>query len=380
MRLIKLSVFQFRLYESVEIEFDPHLNVIQGFNGQGKTSFIEGINLLSSFKSFRNAKNIELIGHGLDQARVLGVVEKKSLQFELEVNVWPHRKQALVNRKHCKFLSEYLGKLNSVSFTPADIEIVRGVPEFRRNWIDKVAQIYEPMHADILYDYGKILDQRNKLLKDSMKFRQKLDEAQLQLWTEQLAEKGEKIICNRIGAARQIQPKIERFHELISNEKTPVFIEYFYSFEDENLSGQTSLIDDKFLLLKHEQARAKDIALGTTTVGPHRDDLGFMIKSFSARAFGSQGEVRSIVLAMRLAEVEAYLEKTGDHPVLLIDDFSSELDQKRRAFLLNYLNTSACQVFLTTTENIDKGKIFEVSEGRINAHVDKHTVSRQQQL
>lgn len=380
MRLSKITLFQFRNYEHLEIDFNEHLNVIRGYNGQGKTNLLEAISLLSSYRSFRNAKNNELIfkNENKDQARIFGEVVKDGYIFTLEVNIWPHRKQALVNHKHCRFLSEYLGKLNSVSFTPADIEIVRGEPKHRRGWIDKIAQVYEPTHFDETHDYQKVLDQRNKLLKNALKSRSRPDEVQLQLWTEQLAQHGVKIIQNRISAARLIQPKIEYFLERISNAKTPVFIEYFYSFEDEGISRQISEINDKFLLLKHEESKSKDLVLGTTTVGPHRDDLGFKMGRFQARSFGSQGEVRSLVLAMRLAEVEVYLEKTGDHPLLLIDDFSSELDQKRREFLLDYLNVSPCQVFLTTTENIQRGKVFEVNSGRIRSHVDEHTVSRQQ--
>ena len=374
MVLQHLKIYNLRCYDQAEVDLDSKFNVIIGLNGQGKTSLLESIGLLSFFKSFRGAKNNEILRLNQNEGRVSGKVSHEGLEFEIDVKVWPHRKQASFNGKSCKYLSEYVGKLSAVSFAPSDIEIIRGAPENRRGWLDRLAQIFSPTHVDDVSNYQKNLDQRNKLLREYASGRISQLGSEFDIWTEQLAFFGSKITANRIYAARQSVSEIERHYERISNEKIPVILQYFREGFSEEESGQLDVSHDTFstsedyhssLKNKLEVVLQKDRILGSTSVGPHRDDLEVFMAGNLAKAFGSQGEVRSLMLAMRLAEVEKHKEVKGYSPLLLIDDFSSELDAKRRKFLLEYLTDSGSQVFLTTTEEVRLGKIFQVNEGRI---------------
>lgn len=370
MILEQLRLYNFRCYDEVEVCPDSRFNVVQGLNGEGKTSVLEAIGLLAFLRSFRHAKNAEMLKIGEADGFVTGMVRNGDLRGQLAVKLWPSRKQATFNGKTCKYLSEYVGKISAVSFSPTDLEIIRGGPEFRRVWVDKLAQVFDPEHADAVSRYTKILEQRNRQLKQVAEGRISQLPDDFEIWSDELCEWGAKIIHRRIHSVDKSVDKLSRYYSEISHEKTPVNVRYLSDIFSKIPGGQAlpSSIEliNRFLKEGLEASRRKDLVLGTTSVGPHRDDLEITLEGNLARAFGSQGEVRSLVLAMRLTEVEIYKTFRGLNPILLIDDFSSELDARRRKFLLDYLVASDSQVFLSTTEELRIGKIFEVREGKVS--------------
>lgn len=379
MILEQLKLYNFRCYPFAELEPDSRFNVIVGLNGQGKTSILEAIGLISFLRSFRNAKNSEMLRLGESEGVVSGLLRKNDLRFQLAVKIWPKRKQATFNGKTCRYLSEYVGKISAVSFSPSDLEIIRGTPENRRIWIDKLAQIFDPTHADVVSRYQKILEQRNRQLKMAAEGRIRTLPPDFETWTDELCAFGAKIIHRRIHTVDKTVDKIAKYYGQISREKTAINVQYISEIFDKDTCGQVSRDSLEIIAQVFKERLAaslsKDTILGTTTIGPHRDDLELTMGGNLVKAFGSQGEVRSLVLAMRLTEVEIYQEIQNLSPILLIDDFSSELDARRRKFLLDYLSESNSQVFLSTTEELNLGKMFKVKEGQIG-----HTTDRCQQL
>lgn len=369
MVLEQLRLYNFRCYDDGELTPDPRFNVILGLNGQGKTSILEAIGLLAFLRSFRNAKNSELLKLGRTEGFVAGTIRNNNLTALLAVKIWPQRKQATFNGKTCRFLSEYVGRISAVSFSPPDLEIIRGSPENRRLWVDKVTQIFDSTHADTVARYSKILEQRNRQLKLVADRKIQSLPADFDVWTDELASWGARIIHNRIHSVDKSVDRISRYYNEISRENSNIEIEYISEIFGKIRYGQENQSSLELInqLLKKslESSLPKDRALGTTTTGPHRDDLSITMGGNLVKAFGSQGEVRSLVLAMRLTEVQIYRDFQNLNPILLIDDFSSELDARRRKFLLDYLAASDSQIFLSTTENLRIGKTFEVKEGRI---------------
>ncbi|MBI3556814.1 MAG: DNA replication/repair protein RecF [Deltaproteobacteria bacterium] len=371
MVLEQLRLYNFRCYDNAEFRPDPRFNVIVGLNGQGKTSILEAIGLVAFLRSFRNAKNSELTRFDESESCVTAMVNNRDLRAQLAVKIWSNRKQATFNGKSVRFLSEYVGKISAVSFSPTDLDIIRGAPENRRIWCDKISQTFDPEHTDIAVRYQKNLIQRNRILKMVAEGRASRLPDDFEVWTEELCSWGAKMIHNRIHSVDKTVDKIRRYYQEISGENTGINIRYISDIFDEVPCGQQSQVSleliAQLLRKKLDASSAKEKVLGTTTVGPHRDDLEMTMEGHLARAFASQGEVRSLVLALRLTEVEIYKTFQGLSPILLIDDFSSELDARRRKFLLDYLAESDSQVFLSTTEELQIGKTFVVREGKISS-------------
>lgn len=375
MRIEQVRLYNFRCYHDVEITPDQRFNVIYGLNGQGKTSLLEAIGLLTFLRSFRGAKNSEMLRSGQSEGLVSGLVSSGDLQFRLAVKLWPSRKQATFNGKSCRYLSEYVGKISSVSFSPTDLEIIRGSPENRRAWVDKLAQIFDPAHADAVARYQKILEHRNRQLKAVSEGKASHLPADFETWTEELILWGSKIVHNRIHSVEKTGDKIEKYYSQIAGENVDINIEYQSEILSKISHGQATPYSlelvGQALRLGLQNSLPKEQILGTTVVGPHRDDLEITMSGHPVRSFGSQGEVRSLVLAMRLTEVETSKAVQGVSPILLIDDFSSELDARRRKFLLDYLCDSDSQVFLSTTEELRLGKEFLVEGCDVGSRISQ---------
>lgn len=380
MVLNELKLFQFRCYSGVCLRPHPKFNSFIGQNGQGKTSLLEAIGLLGTLQSFRHAKTEELLMFNCNEAHISGKVSNEDLNFNLEVKIYPHRKRATLNQKFCRFLQEYISKVAVVSFSPSDLEIIRGEPNLRRSWIDRVSQIYFCEHVDSLSRYKKILDQRNMLLRLIAEGRLDSLPKDFEIWTEELIKEGSKIFLNRLLVASQSIEEVNAFYTAIAGldvyEKNQelyyITIEYLSTIFRKVPCRQASsfsleLIENTFRD-RLKESFLKERALGTTAVGPHRDDLEILLKGKPIKAYGSQGEVRSLVLAMRLAEVELFKLVQGVDPLLLIDDFSSELDSSRQKYLLGFLFKTDSQVFLSSTEKMNYGCSFKVENGRILAN------------
>ena len=372
MHLRNLRLVDFRCYGSLELSFDPGINYVYGCNGQGKTSLVEAVCLLSTMRSFRGAKNAELIRWGVEAgAHIEGTLAHGQITTEISLAVAPGSKVARINGKACRLLSEFFGRFPVVAFSPSDIEIIRGGPEERRAWTDRLSTIVDVSHADRASRYHRALIQKNRLLKEFAQGQKPLGE-EFHVWNEQLLELGAQIIHSRMLACREFEPVVTQYYQRISGGSARVGIQYESTALSEQETGQGDVpsVDSisQFLKEKQEDMLRKECLLGTSLVGPHRDDIKLSLQNKSLRNFGSQGEVRTAVMAMRLSEGDVLARVRQAPPILVIDDLSSELDAQRRGFLVDYLNSTPSQVFLTTTEEHGFGKKYLVIDGKVSAH------------
>ncbi|GAB2026245.1 DNA replication/repair protein RecF [Lactovum odontotermitis] len=354
MKLNKIQLKNFRNYENLMLNFHPNLNIFLGQNAQGKTNILESIYFLALTRSHRTSHDSELIRWGSEGMRVSGEIEKRGSKIPLEIQLDKHGRRAKVNHLPEKRIADYIGQLNVVMFAPEDLELVKGAPAKRRRFIDmELGQI----KAIYLYDsmrYNRALRERNAYLKE---FSQKIDPVFLDVMDEQLVNFGCKVMDART-----------KFVENLAKTAAEIHLQLTHQAENLDILYVKSVKEDFAAELK--AVRQKDIARRQTTIGPHRDDLQFLVNNINAASFGSQGQQRTVTLSMKLAEIELIQAETGEYPILLLDDVMSELDNERQ---LNLLETSIgkTQTFLTTTtldhlKNLPAElKIFTVEAGQI---------------
>ena len=348
----KIKINNFRNYKNAEINLNNKINVFYGENAQGKTNIIEAIYLSSIGKSFRTNKEKELIKIGEDNCNVEIYYEKSDRDGEISINIGV-KKSIFVNKIKVKKLSEFLGNINVVIFTPDDINILRGIPENRRKFLNVMISQLRPKYMHIYNLYKKTLDERNSYLKNIENQKHDL----LEIYDEKLAEYGYEIYKYRKEFIDKIKNKIKLIHNNITNNKEIIEIEYI-----SNCSNK-----EDFLKLLKERKKL-DIIKGYTTKGIHRDDFKIFINNLPVDVYGSQGQNRTAVLSLKLSELQVIYDEIGENPILLLDDFMSELDEFRRnSFLENIKNT---QVIITCTDKLELQKnefeIFNVKNGEIN--------------
>lgn len=353
MYINKIKLTNFRNYDEQEIDLGKNINIFYGDNAQGKTNIIEAIFLCSIGKSFRTNKESELIKFNKDIASVYIEYEKSDRDGKIKIDL-NNKKSIYTNGIKIKKLSELLGNINTVIFTPDDINILRDGPQKRRRFLDIMIGQLRPNYIHLLNMYNKTLEQRNNYLKQ-IKENNKSEEM-LDIWDEKLAEYGEKIYIYRNEFIEKIKNKINKIHKNITNEKEEIKVEYI-----SNCANKEEYIE----LLKLR--RKLDITKGFTTKGIHRDDFFIYINNQLVNVYGSQGQNRTVVLSLKISELQVIYDEIGEYPILLLDDFMSELDEKRRKnFLENIENT---QVIITCTDkiNIDNldYKEFNVVNGNI---------------
>lgn len=370
MILKTLQLRQYRNYEMLELEADPQANLIIGANAQGKTNLLEAIYVLALSKSHRTFKDKELMTWGEDNTRIYGEVEKKYGLYRLDLSFRPKGKSAKINGLEQSRLSDFIGSLNVVMFAPEDLSIVKGSPSIRRRFLDmEISQVF-PSYIHHLSQYQKILQQRNQLLKQLQVANKNEQSATLlDVWDEQLAEYGSKIIIKRQSFIYKLETWAKDIHRSITSNREDLKITYQPSFEIDDFSDESVLF--KQYMLKLSQMRTQEKRRGVTLVGPHRDDLLFFINDMEVQTYGSQGQQRTTALSVKLAEIELIHEEVGEYPILLLDDVLSELDQQRQMQLIETFQHKV-QTFITTTgtESIDMNRmgaarIFRVESGRI---------------
>lgn len=367
MILKKLYLQHYRNYEQLELDADAQTNIFVGANAQGKTNLLEAIYVLALTKSHRTHKDKELISWAHKEAKVRGIVEKKYGSSELELYFQPQGKKAKINGLEQKKLSDFIGMLNVVMFAPEDLEIVKGSPGIRRRFMDMEIGQVQPSYIYELNQYQKVLGQKNRLLKQMGQSRDASSESLLDIWNEQLAQFGTKIMQKRQNFINKLQVWAEQIHRGISGQKEQLKIVYEPSFEVHDFSSETVLFNDFMIKLSH--VKVQEINRGMSMIGPHRDDLLFFINDREAHIFGSQGQQRTTALSIKLAEIELIKEEVGEYPLLLLDDVLSELDRNRQTQLLETFQDKV-QTFITATgiEGIDTKKIrnarmYQVEEG-----------------
>lgn len=337
MYIKKIKLINFRNYIEQEINLNKNINIIYGYNGEGKTNIIESIFLCSIGKSFRTNKEKELINFNKNITSLYIEYEKKDRDGNIKIEI-SDKKNIFINGIKIKKLSDLLGNMNIVIFTPDDINILKDGPQKRRRFLDIMISQLRPNYVNILNSYNKTLEQRNNYLKQ-IKFDNKEDNM-LDIWNEKLAEYGEKIYKYRNEFIEKIKIKIENIHKDITENKEKINIEYISDCFNK---------EEYLNLLK--QRKNLDIIKGFTTKGIHRDDFIIYINGEQVNIYGSQGQNRTAILSLKVSELEVIYDEIGEYPILLLDDFMSELDEKRRR---NFLyNIKDKQVIITCTDKFE---------------------------
>lgn len=354
-----LHLKNFRNYKDQEIFFSQGINVFQGQNGQGKTNVLEGIYYLLTGKSYRVHKEQELARWGENEFHLTGDFLVHQRKLRLESHYRNKKKSIKINQVPCQKLSEYVGTINVVFFSPDDLVMVKGGPAERRRFLDlHIAQL-NSRHVHLLNTYNKVIQQKNALLKS---FQPEMKKEQIELWNEQLVQVGSQIIRNRWEYTKTLSEKSLKIYFKLSSGEEQLTINYVPL-------GKNNLEEalDLFPKMLQEKMPA-ECQQQTVLIGPHRDDLSFQLNEKSARLYGSQGQQRSIVLSLKLAELSVIHQVKGEYPLLLLDDVLSELDTFRREYLLNVVHELNQVIITMTTAETPISNItslFRVEKGQI---------------
>ena len=349
----ELEIKNFRNYDYEKINFNKNINVLYGENAQGKTNILESIFICSMGKSFRTNKDKELIKFNKESSVININFENKNREGNIKIEL-SDKKQIYVNKIKQKKLSELLGNINVVMFTPDDIEILKGGPQKRRKFLDIMISQIKPNYMHILSLYLKTLEQRNNYLRQ-IKLENK-DENLLEIWDEKLVEYGNKIYEYRNAFIEKILNKLNIIHKEITDNKEEINIEYFSDCKNKK---------DFLELLK--ERRKLDIIKGFTTKGIHRDDFVIYINNKEISVYGSQGQNRTAMLSLKITELNIIYDEIGEYPILLLDDFMSELDINRRNKMLENINN--IQVIITCTEKLKLENLKTFSYNVVNGSV-----------
>jgi len=368
MELSALALHNFRNYQDLSTTFSPGVNVFLGPNAQGKTNLLEAIYALALTRSHRTTTDKELIGWAGDAARISGTVERRTGSVPLELNFTNKGKKAKVNHLDQPKLANYIGHLNVILFAPEDLELVKGAPSVRRQFIDREFSQMSPKYLYIANQYRAMLRQRNQYLKQLQAEKQS-DLLFLDVLTDQLISLASELIARRLkllaalnDAAAPIQADITQGNEKLT-------IKYVSQLSTDELVDEPSI--KAALETRFAKMRKRELFEGVTKVGPHRDDLQFMVNDHDVAVYGSQGQQRTTALAVKLAEIDLMFQETGEYPILLLDDVLSELDRERQTHLLKTIQNKV-QTFITTPslsdvakQLIQTPKVFNVRNGTL---------------
>ena len=352
-----IELQNFRNYEDLNISFDEGTNIFYGDNAQGKTNILEAVYLSGTTKSHKCSKDKEMIRFGEQESHIRTVVVKKDKEYQIDMHLKNNRSKGIaINKVPIKKASELFGILNMVFFSPEDLNIIKNGPAERRRFLDSELCQLDKIYLSDLTTYNKILNQRNKLLKD-MVYRPDLKDT-LSVWDMQLVETGRKIIRRRKQFVDELNEIVHDIHYRISGEKEDLLLQYEPSIED-------IFFEDELFRVKE-----RDMRQCMTSVGPHRDDLFFSIGEVDIRKFGSQGQQRTSALSLKLSEIELVKRSIHDTPVLLLDDVLSELDSNRQNYLLNSIHDTQTLITCTGLDEFVKNrfqinKIFKVVQGTV---------------
>ncbi len=374
MYLKQLQVQQFRNYRESRVEFVAPKTILVGNNAQGKTNLLEAVALLSTLKSQRARRDRELVREGESIGQISGRLERQTGWVDLAIKLRRSgRRTVAVNRQTCRRQLDFLGILNVVQFSSLDLDLVRGGPEYRRGWLDGLVVQLEPVYAHILQQYIRVLRQRNALLKKVRDAPTDLPVSTLAVLDAQLSASGARVMRRRSRAIERLAPLAKSWHEAISGRTEGLQVRYapkVGAVRDLAIRAEPERVKQAFLEQIHHSGVAERYQ-GTTLVGPHRDEVEFAIDETPARQYGSQGQQRTLVLALKLAELELIEQVVGEPPVLLLDDVLAELDPNRQNQLLEAI-ADRFQTLITTThlgafdsQWLHSSQILTVEAGKI---------------
>ncbi len=353
-----LELQNFRNYDNLTLTFDSRTNILYGFNAQGKTNILEAIYLSATTKSHKGSKDKEVIQFGHDEAHIRTCIEKEDLEHKIDMHIRSSKSKGIaIDHQKIKKAAELMGLLNVIFFSPEDLSIIKSGPLERRRFIDMELCQLDKFYLYNLNHYNKIINQRNKLLKD-LYVNQTLRDT-LSIWDLQLVSYGSQVIERRRAFIAQLNEIIAQLHYKLSGGKEHLVIQYEPDVDVENFSSRL------------KECQEKDIRLKQTCTGPHRDDFCFIVDGIDIRKYGSQGQQRTAALSLKLSEIELVKKTTGDTPLLLLDDVLSELDSSRQNHLLNNIND--VQTIITCTgldefvnNRFEINRIYKVAQGKVS--------------
>lgn len=361
MILNNLKLRYYRNLAGVDLAWNSHFNVIYGKNAQGKSNLLEAIYLLGHLKSYRSARGQELIKHTEEKAWVGGFVSKGGVQHQLEIVLQKNGRNPRVDGKTVQKLSQFLGYLRIVIFTPEELGSIKGFPAGRRALLDRAVLQTEPAYLDRVQEYDRNLRQRNKLLK------KQAGKDELAPWTEALIRTGSRIRNDRQIYIERLRPRLCQVYREITGAEESAGLNY--SVERTSREDVVAQLTASF-----ERLESREKSLGLTLAGPHRDDMDFQVNGRSLRSFGSQGQQRSFLLAFKAAQIMDLEEQFNEPPVLLLDDLASELDVHRQEGFFDFLLNRRGQVFLTSAQQPELAEsvrntasFFKVDQGLVTA-------------
>lgn len=342
-----LELDHFRNYDSLSMTFDSGTNILYGDNAQGKTNILEAIYLSATTKSHKGSKDRDIVNFAAEEAHIRTYIEKDGLENRVDMHLRKNKSKGIaINGQKIKKAADLLGLLNVVFFSPEDLSIIKNGPAERRRFVDMELCQLDSFYLYNLNNYNKIVNQRNKLLKE-LYYNPGLKDT-LSIWDSQLLSYGSKIIERRIAFVEQLNDIIYEIHRKLSGNKEELRICYepdvtLEEYEQRLQSGQE-----------------RDIRLKQTSTGPHRDDFSFLAGNIDIRKFGSQGQQRTAALSLKLSEIELVKKITKDTPVLLLDDVLSELDSNRQNYLLNSIGDIQTIITCTGLEEFVNNR-FEIN-------------------
>jgi len=419
MRIRRLHLTDFRNYVELTLEPAEGLNILYGKNAQGKTNVLEAIALLATTRSMRAGRDSQMIRAGAEQAHVHAeVVREREGEVELFLTLFQtDRKSVQINHLKRERVLDLLGQFNAVFFGASELAIVSGEPADRRHFLNMEISQISPRYVYDLGHYRRVLEQRNRLLRDLREMRLSRKDSGLEVWNEQLVRYGASLIRRRLFYIERLIPLVAQIHEELSEGKERLELRYQPGIDltpdtalriqeagasiglaaaetpAEKVSPFTVVYDAeekqfRNLFERHlQQVLEEELRRGTTLIGPQRDDLVFLINGVDARIYGSQGQQRTVALSLKLAEFCLMESFVGEPPVMLLDDVMSDLDDVRRRRLLKWIQ-GRCQTFLTCTnlrsfpkEVLQEAAVFQVRAGTVcfegfGAHLQKETSER----
>jgi DNA replication and repair protein RecF len=352
-----LEIADYRNYDSLHIDFSSGTNILYGDNAQGKTNILEAIYMSATTKSHKGTKDKDVVNFRKEEAHIRTYLEKEGIETRVDMHLRKNKSKGIaIDGQKIKKAAQLLGLLNVVFFSPEDLSIIKNGPAERRRFVDMELCQLDQFYLYNLNNYNKIVNQRNKLLKD-MYFNPSLRDT-LNIWDSQLISFGSKIIERRQLFVEQLNEIILEIHRKLSGGRENLVIQY----------EPDVLIDEYEKKMSLNQER--DVKLKQTSTGPHRDDFSFVVGDIDIRKFGSQGQQRTAALSLKLSEIELVKKMTRDNPVLLLDDVLSELDSNRQNYLLSTIGD--IQTIITCTgldefvnNRFEIDKVFHIESGKI---------------